>query len=790
MSTKKLRNILNSKKLSDKELKVLKDIEKKVSWLSAWMIHNANNIRQSEDGLKVGGHQASSASIISIMVVLYFKVLQSEDRVAVKPHAAPVFHSIQYLLGNQTREKLENFRGFGGAQSYPSRTKDTDDVDYSTGSVGLGGAITIFGSLMQDYLYQHNFINKQNKPGKMVALLGDAELDEGNIYEALLEGAKQNVRNCWWVIDYNRQSLDAVVADELHLKIDELFASMGWRVVTLKYGKKLQNLSKIKGGNKILNWIDNCPNDLYSALSYLGSKGWREHLNNDLKNDKYALKIISALSDEELNDTMSNLAGNDVEAVLEAFMEADSDDIPTCFIAYTIKGFGLPLAGHKDNHAGLMNIEQMEKYKRELNITNGEEWDYYSGIQSSKKDLINFLSNSSFYKNNNRVYSDDKIEIPKKLIFKDSKLSNTQETFGRIINEIGKDDSDLSNRIVTFSPDVTVSTSLGGWVNQKQIYNREKRTDIFHDEKVVSAQKWHVSPKGQHFELGIAENNLFLALGAAGLSKEMFGATLIPIGTIYDTFISRGLDALNYAVYQDARFLLVATPSGISLGPEGGAHQSIITPLIGVGQPNLLMFEPTYADELEVILRYSFRYMQDENGSSVYIRLSTRNIPQLKRTLDDSLENNILSGGYWLDKSSEKSDIIILFSGVMAPEVLEAVEIMKEDEINISILSVTSNDRLYKNWKKSHKDKSSGTYSKSRIEELFENSSKDCVIVSINDAHSSVLTWIGGAVGKKIISLGFDEFGQSGNLKDLYNTYSLDSEAIVDACAQVLINNN
>ena len=280
MNSKKLRNIPNFKKVSDKDLKILKDIEKKVSWLSAWMIHNANNIRKSEDGLKVGGHQASSASIVSIMVALYFKVLQSEDRVAVKPHAAPVFHSIQYLLGNQTKEKLENFRGFGGAQSYPSRTKDTDDVDYSTGSVGLGGAITIFGSLMQDYLYKHNFINKQNKFGKMVALLGDAELDEGNIYEALLEGAKQNVRNCWWVIDYNRQSLDAVVADELHLKIDELFASMGWRVVILKYGKKLQRLSKIKGGNKILNWIDNCPNDLYSALSYLGSKGWREHLNN------------------------------------------------------------------------------------------------------------------------------------------------------------------------------------------------------------------------------------------------------------------------------------------------------------------------------------------------------------------------------------------------------------------------------------------------------------------------------------------------------------------------------
>ena len=790
MANKKIKNISNSKKISDKDLSILKDLEKKVSWLSAWMIHNANNIRESQDGLKVGGHQASSASIISIMVALYFKVLESEDRVAVKPHAAPVFHSIQYLLGNQSKEKLENFRGFGGAQSYPSRTKDTADVDYSTGSVGLGGAITIFGSLMQDYLYQHNLINEQNRNGKMVALLGDAELDEGNIYEALLEGAKQNVRNCWWVIDYNRQSLDAVVADELHLKIDELFASMGWRVVTLKYGKKLQNLSKIKGGNKILNWIDNCPNDLYSALSYLGSKGWRDHLNNDLKNDKDALKIISSLNDEDLNETMSNLAGNDVEAVLEAFLEADNDDVPTCFIAYTIKGFGLPLAGHKDNHAGLMNIEQMEVYKKELNIKQGEEWDCYSGINSSENDIIKFLTNNSFYKNNNRNYSDEKIHIPKKLIFKEGKSSNTQEVFGRIINEIGKEESDLSKRIVTFSPDVTVSTSLGGWVNQKQIYNRVKRTDIFHDEKVVSAQKWHVSPEGQHFELGIAENNLFLALGAAGLSNKMFGSSLIPIGTIYDTFISRGLDALNYAVYQDARFLLVATPSGISLGPEGGAHQSIITPLIGIGQPNLLMFEPTYADELEIILRYSFSYMQEENGSSVYIRLSTRNIDQIERKLDSSNEEDILSGGYWLEKPSKKSDVIIVFSGVMAPEVLEAAEIMKEDELNISILSVTSNDRLYKNWKQTHKDRSHGVNNKSRIEELFENTNRESVIISVNDAHSSSLTWIGGALGKKIISLGVDEFGQSGNLKDLYKHYSLDAEAIVDACAQVLISAN
>ena len=786
MKNNKLSQISNSKNISDIDLKALKDVEKKVSWLSAWMIHNANNIRPSLDGIKVGGHQASSASIISIMVALYFKILNSEDRVAVKPHAAPVFHSIQYLLGNQNLKKLENFRAYGGAQSYPSRTKDTDDVDYSTGSVGLGGAITIFGSLIQDYVSQHNFVSKNFKYGKMVALLGDAELDEGNIYEALLEGAKQNVRNCWWVIDYNRQSLDAVVADKLHLKIDELFASMGWRVITLKYGKKLQSLSKIKGGNEILNWIDNCPNDLYSALSYMGSKGWREHLNTDLKNNKDSINIIKSLSDEELNETMSNLAGNDVEAVLEAFIEADNDDIPTCFIAYTIKGFGLPLAGHKDNHAGLMNNEQMESYKNNLNIKNGQEWDYYSGLDSSEVIIKDFLSKNSFYKGKKRLFSEQAINVPKKLNYKKSLSSNTQEVFGRILNEIGKDDTDLGKRIVTFSPDVTVSTSLGGWVNQKQIYNREHKEDIFYNEKVVSAQKWHASPNGQHFELGIAENNLFLALGAAGLSDKMFGASLIPIGTIYDTFISRGLDALNYAVYQDSRFLLVATPSGISLGPEGGAHQSIITPLIGIGQPNLLMFEPTYADELEVILRYTFSHMQSPEGSSVYIRLSTRNIPQIKREINKSLEGEILSGGYWLKKPKNKSNITIVFSGVMAPEVLEAIEILKEDMLDVSVLSITSADRLYKNWKEAQKQRSMGNKILSRIEELFLDTLSESVIVTLIDAHSSSLTWIGGAVGKKTVSLGVDEFGQSGNLQDLYNHYDIDADAIVDACAQAL----
>ena len=210
-------------------LEMLSALSRKVLWLSSWTIHHANHIRPNSDGLKVGGHQASSASLATIMSALYFSVLRPEDRVAVKPHASPVFHAIQYLFGRQTRDKLENFRGYKGAQSYPSRTKDVDDVDFSTGSVGLGVAQTLFASLVQDYVKSHGWM-KERREGRMIALVGDAEMDEGNIFEALAEGWKHGLRNTWWVVDYNRQSLDAVVREGLWEKFETMFRNFGWDV--------------------------------------------------------------------------------------------------------------------------------------------------------------------------------------------------------------------------------------------------------------------------------------------------------------------------------------------------------------------------------------------------------------------------------------------------------------------------------------------------------------------------------------------------------------------------------
>src|SRR5438309_1896937 len=370
-------------------------LERKVLWLSSWMIHNANHLRPNRDGLKVGGHQASSASVATLMTALYFDVLRPQDRVAVKPHAAPIFHAIQYLLGHQTREKLERFRAFGGAQSYPSRTKDGETVDFSTGSVGLGVGMTLFASIAQDYLRLKRLVPTHDPPGRMIALAGDAELDEGNIFEALLEGWKHDVRNLWWVIDYNRQSLDAVVSDRLFGRIDALFEMMGWRVVTLKYGRLLEAAFARPDGHHLREWIDACPNSLYSALVYKGGEGWREHLNRDLNRYPGIRAILDDHDDDALGRLMTNLAGHDMGSVLDAF-HAVTDDQPTCFIAYTIKGYGLPFAGHKDIHAGLMSPEQISLLRRRMNIRDGEEWEPAAGLEMSPDEIAAFLRSAPF----------------------------------------------------------------------------------------------------------------------------------------------------------------------------------------------------------------------------------------------------------------------------------------------------------------------------------------------------------------------------------------------------------
>jgi pyruvate dehydrogenase E1 component len=777
------------------ELDILRELERKVLWLASWTIHNANQLRESVDGLKVGGHQASSASLATIMTALYFGVLRPHDRVAVKPHASPIYHAIEYLLGRQTREKLEAFRAYKGAQSYPSRTKDGDDVDFSTGSVGLGVAQTLFASLVQDYVRAHGW-GLERPEGRMIALVGDAELDEGNVFEAILEGWKQGLRNCWWIIDYNRQSLDAVVREGLWARFEALFAAFGWDVVILKYGTLLQRAFREDGGERLRTWIDNCPNQLYSALVFQGGAAWRKRLLDEIGDQGPVTRLIESRSDEQLAQLMTNLAGHDLPSLLDAFRKVDHDR-PICFICYTIKGYGLPFAGHKDNHAGLMTPAQMESFRASMQIRSGHEWDRFEGLTIAPARLEEFLKNVPFAAAERRL-SAPFLPVPEELAPPTPHVLSTQAAFGMLLNELGRGKSEIAERIVTTSPDVTVSTNLGPWVNRRGLFAREKMADIFRSERIPSTFNWDFSPQGQHIELGIAEMNLFILLSALGLSHAINGERLIPVGTLYDPFIQRGLDALNYACYQEARFILVATPSGITLAPEGGAHQSVATPLIGIGQDGLAAFEPAFADELAVILCFAFDYIQregdseasernwlrDETGGSVYLRLSTRPIEQMKRAMIPELSQAIVDGGYWMRKPGPNCQVVVAYTGAVAPEAIQAVGLMAEDRRDVGLLAVTSADRLNAGWTAAQRARERGlVHARSHIERLLADVPSHCGIVSVLDGHPATLAWLGAVQGHRARSLGVEHFGQTGSIPDLYAHYGIDANAIVAAAA-------
>ena len=779
------------------DIAALRELEKKVLWLASWTIHNANHLRENGDGLKVGGHQASSASLATIMTALYFAVLRPQDRVAVKPHASPIFHAIQYLLGKQTRERLEAFRGYKGAQSYPSRTKDFDDVDFSTGSVGLGVAQTLFSSLTQDYVRAHGW-GLDRPEGRMVALVGDAELDEGNIFEALLEGWKQGLRNCWWIVDYNRQSLDAVVREGLWERYEQLFKNFGWDVVILKYGSLQQAAFTEPGGEKLRQWIDKCPNPLYSALVFAGGAAWRKRLNDEIGDQGDVSQLIDKRSDDELAALMNNLGGHDLPSLLEAFRNADNDR-PTCFISYTVKGFGLPMAGHKDNHAGLMTPAQMETFRQAMHVRPGHEWDPFEGLSMPLELLETFLDRVPFAAAGARLLQAPEIEVPAELRPAFQAVTSTQTGFGALLNDIGRADSEFARRIVTTSPDVTVSTNLGGFVNRRGLFAREALADTFKSERIPSTFNWEFSPKGQHIELGIAEMNLFILLSALGLSHSINGERLLPVGTLYDPFIARGLDALNYACYQDARFIVVATPSGITLAGEGGAHQSIAEPLIGMAQDGLASFEPAYVDELAVILAWAFAYIQksggemsernwlrDETGGSVYLRLSTRPIEQIVREMVPDLRQQIVDGAYWLRLPGPNCQVIVAYTGAIAPEAIAAVGLIAEDRRDVGLLAITSADRLNAGWTAAQRARERGlVHARSHIERLFADVPPHCGIVTVLDGHPATLAWVGAVAGNRVRPLGVEHFGQTGSLAELYCHYGIDANAIV-AAAQAI----
>lgn len=788
---------------SESEVAILEQIQKRVLWLSMQIVHYANSLRENGNGAKVGGHQASCASMVSLMTALYFHSLRFGDRVSVKPHGSPVYHAIQYLLGNLSEEKLRQFRSFKGLQSYPSRTKDVDQVDFSTGSVGLGAVVPNFARLTRQFVRDHFGYPRRNR---FIALMGDAELDEGNVWEALGEETLQDLGQVLWIVDLNRQSLDRVVPSGKAQKIEEMFRINGWRVLELKYGRKLEEVFTRPHGEKLRQRIDLMSNDEYQSLLRI-EDGERIRLrlaDAPGGQDEDLLELLSSYSTDEVKPLLGDLGGHDLRKILTGLDEADRiTDQPVVIIAYTIKGWELPIAGDPLNHAKLLTANQMAELQSRLGVLPGEEFDRFpSGSPEAR-----FIQSRLKLLNGNAKA--EAAGEPAPLPIPDSLGSgyrgdfSTQQTLGSLLTALSRI-PEVAARMVTTSPDVSISTNLGGWIHKMRVYSPQEKINFFRENAVASMLSWEQSPKGHHIELGISENNLFLLLNMLGLSQEFSGEVLLPFGTVYDPFIGRGLDALTYAAYTESKFIFAGTPSGITLSPEGGAHQSLITPSIGMEMPNLVYYEPTFAQELEWIFLAGLRNLLDrKRGQILYLRLSTRPVPQNlfpanRQTTPQrlaGLRQDVLRGGYrLLEHGSDpryipgKNVLNIFTCGVMVVDALEAGRKLSQEGIFANVIVVTSPDLLFRGWQHANKlkMKNPGIRFTFHLESLIPASERHVPIVTVLDGHSHALSFIGSVFGSKALCLGVDEFGQSGQVEELYDHYQIGVKAISQAARQVI----
>ena len=780
------------------EIKTLEQIQERVLWLSTRMIDHANRERENLDGLKVGGHQASSASMVSLMTALYFNYLDAEDRVSVKPHAAPVFHSIQYLLGNLDKKYLTQLRTAGGLQSYPSRTKDPDIVDFSTGSVGLGAVAPLFAAATRRYVDAHFGPRPHSR---FVAIIGDAELDEGNIWEALADPATDGLGNVMWIVDFNRQSLDRVIPGIRISQWRAQFEAAGWHVREIKYGSRLEEVFALDGSAPFKSWFDDIPNEQYQSLFGLTPAEARVRFleGAPIGTDQF----LSMFNDEELFEILTDLGGHNVDSLLHAFAECDAvTDRPSVVFAYTIKGWHLPIAGDPRNHSAQISKVQIDELRARVGLTVENEWERFE--PGSAEDALVRARGVALARPEPSV--DSKITIPITTGITGTGSSSTQEIFGRVLSEISRDEQ-IRPYLVTTAPDVATSTNLGGFINRTGVFHPEQRRR-WNEDPIL---KWAEGPSGQHIELGISEMNLFSLLGQLGLAKDLHNQGLIPIGTVYDPFVLRGLDAFIYSVYSGAKFIVTGTPSGITLAPEGGAHQSTITPSVGIELPGVVLIEPAYGQALDWLFCDAVAHVAGSkidttpdlrpNELAFYFRLTTRSIDQMpfanarERLGEATLRAQVLAGAYRLvdgRAALAKSDdfaaptVHLVGCGAVMPEVLDAAAELANEGVIAHVVDVTSPGRLYGSWQRTLKQGIRTANTPSFPGAMRPIFSERAPIVSIHDSSSHALAWLGSALGAPQVAMGVDSFGQSGNIPDLYKIHDLDSGSIVNGALAAL----
>ncbi len=769
--------------ISSVSLEQLEAVERRVLWLATSIVHHANRVRETPSGVKVGGHQSSSASLTSIMTALYFAHLRAPDRVSVKPHAAPVLQAIEYLLGRLDARYLTQLRQFGGLQSYPSRVKDPYPVDFSTGSVGIGATATIWSGLAHRYVAGHFDVPRG---GREVALLGDAELDEGAIWEALVDPVVPRLGELLWIVDLNRQSLDRVVPDIAAGRIGAMFEAAGWQTITVKYGRRLRELFARPGGDALERRIDAMGNEEYQRLLRTPAADVRERLvGGGAPGDRRALgRVVADVEDADLHAVVRDLGGHDLPDLLDALARADAvTDRPSVLFAYTIKAWRLPTQGHPANHSALLSTEQWRELAPTLGADADDPWARFP--DGSPESAL--CASAAERLTRPPLTPREPPAIPADLERAHTGDASTQQAFGRFFSDLARAAPAVARAVVTVSPDVASSTNLGGWINRVGVWSVGERIDWFADD-TDTLVRWRESSHGQHVELGIAEGNLVGLLGELGVTWSRDGQPLLPIGTLYDPFVNRALEQWSFGIYAGAQTILVGTPSGVTLAAEGGAHQSIITPSVGLEQPGCTAWEPAFGQDLEWVLLHALGQLGRPGGSSSYLRLTTRPLDQgLARVPEDPdlrerRRREALAGGYRLREAVGPPAVTLVAMGAVVPEALAAADELEAAGIPTDVVCLTSADLVFRALQVRQGLQEGEDWI---LDELFPPE-RTAPIVSVLDGHPHTLAFLAAVRGAPITSLGVSGFGQSGDVSDLYRHFGIDADTLVGAALDLL----
>ena len=752
----------------------LREVEQRILWLSTAIIDDANRVRPNPSGLKVGGHQASSASMVTIMTALWFEHLRAGDRVSVKPHASPVLHAINYLLDGLDEKYLTTLRAFGGLQSYPSRSKDPDQVDYSTGSVGIGATAPIWGALAGRYVDAHGGATGM---GRQYSLLGDAELDEGACWEAVLDPMVAELGEVCWIVDLNRQSLDRVVPGLGGTRLAGMFESAGWQVLTVKYGRLLQELFQRSHGEALRRRIDGMPNAEYQRLLRCTPEQLRERLPGADAGAEELRALLGTLDDATLHAAIRNLGGHDLDVLSEALSSID-DARPTVILAYTIKGFGLATEGHPQNHSSLLTGDQLADLAARVGVSTEFPW----AKPDPDSDAGALCARVAEQLRREPIAVQAPPTVPSDFGRTPAGKATTQAALGRALLDLTRSAPEVGRHVVTLCPDVSSSTNLGGWVNKVGVWSARERRDWFDDDPETILH-WREQPTGQHIELGIAETNLVGLLGELGTTWSRWGQPLLPIGVLYDPFIERALEPWSFGIYAGGQSILVGTPSGVTLAPEGGAHQSIKTPTIGLEQPGCLSYEPAFVIDVEWTLLAALARLGRPDGGSAYLRLSTRPVDQSLSGLPtdpaarELRRKQVVAGAYPIRRATGAPAVTITAMGAMIPEALAAADRLAALEIPLDVVCVTSPGLLFD----ATQARAGHATAETWVLDAAFPAHRAAPMVTVLDGHPHTLAFLAGINHVRARHLGVTRFGQSGSLDEIHRYHQIDTDSIIAA---------